>query len=63
MNGKETMPNKTDITTLQVSNSLNQRIKVLAGIRAKQMGLSKPLSRVTWLELIIKEEENKSNAN
>lgn len=44
---------------IPIKSSLNERVKKLAASRSEQMGLSKPLSRVAWLELIVKQEEDK----
>lgn len=53
------------VTTIQVSLVLDGRVKKLAQVRSEKMGLSKPLSKNTYLEMLVTEEEDrvKSEAN
>lgn len=49
-------------TTIDIPLPLNDRLKALALKRSKNMGLSRSLSRTAFLELLIKEEEERTNA-
>lgn len=46
-------------TTIQVSISLDDRIKALAHIQSGKLGLSKDLAKGTYLEMLITEEEKR----
>lgn len=46
-------------TTVQISISLDNRIKKLAELRSQKLGLSQPVSKRAYLELIVTEEEER----
>lgn len=48
-----------DKTTIQVPIKLDDRIKKLAAQRATKLGISNPLSKGTYLEVLITEEEER----
>jgi hypothetical protein len=48
-----------DKTTVQISLALDERIKKLAAQRATKLGISSPLSKGTYLEVLITEEEER----
>lgn len=54
-----------DKTTVQISLALDERIKKLAKQRSDKMGISTPLAKGTYLEVLITEEEErvKSDGN
>lgn len=48
-------------TTIPVTKVTNDRIKKLAALRAKKMGLSAPFTQRVYLEMLIGEEEERVN--